>query len=130
MSDSWQIEHLPEAERDIKRFRKQFKGKDNNKYYLFYFSILDRFTDKGIHPDARREPLPGGVELPPKVELWKILVDIPWLTGAISELRILYLRFISDKRILIIMVYTHKDYAKRPPDRIIAKLLKEQIKEK
>ena len=124
MSGSWLIEHLPEAERDLKRFLKPFKGKGKEKYASFYFSILEGLKELGLHPNSEREPFPGGVELPPEVELWKIRVKVPGLTGAAAKLRVLYLRYVLEKKLLIIAVYTHQDFQKRPPDRILAMLIK------
>lgn len=123
MGDSWQIEHLPEAERDLKRFLKPFKGKSKEKYVLFYLSILDGLKELGLHPNSAQEPLPGSVEIPAEVGLWKIRVNVPGLTGAVSRLRVLYLRMVAEKRIVVIAVYTHKDFKKRPPDRLLAKLI-------
>lgn len=128
MGGFWQIDHLPKAESGLKRFLKPFKGKNKEKYAYFYFSILEGLREQGLHPSADPEPLPGNISLPTEVELWKIRVDVPGLRGAISKLRILYLRYVLEERVLIISVYTHKEFEKRPPDHILAKLIKGELK--
>ena len=128
MSGSWQINHLKEAQRDLKRIIKVFKSKTQKEdYYNFYESLLKPLAESGIHPLAIREPIPGGVSLPDGVELLKLRINVPGLTGAFSKLRVLFLRFLERKEIRIVAIYTHKDYEKRPPEDFIANLIKKSM---
>lgn len=123
VSSSWRIEHLPSSKRSLKRFLKRFKGQQKETQFDYYFTLINGLKESGIHPLASQEPLPGGVSLPPLFELWKIRYNIPNLTGSLSRLRIIYLRNIEERTVLIVYVYTHNDHEKRPPDKILAKLI-------
>lgn len=123
VSASWRIEHLPSGERSLKRFLKRFKGQQKETQFDYYYTLIDGLRESGIHPLASQEPLPGSVSLPQLVELWKIRFKIPNLSGSLSRLRIIYLRNIEKRMVLIVYVYTHKDYEKRPSDKVLAKLI-------
>jgi hypothetical protein len=58
-------------------------------------------------------------------ELWKARIKLPRLGGAVREGRVLYLLNVSAQRVELIWIYTHQDYAKRPPDAEIEKILNE-----
>jgi hypothetical protein len=49
---------------------------------------------------------------------------MPGLSGASGQGRILYLIDRKEQTITLLMFYTHQDYAKRPPDKVIEKILK------
>lgn len=83
--------------------------------------------------DPRLTPPLGHLEpWPPNInftewELWKLEFKMPQLQGAAEKGRIIYLLNATVKEVVLIWIYTHAEFKKRPPDKLIKKRLLEAI---
>ncbi len=77
-------------------------------------------------PLGHLEPWPKNINVP-KWELWKLEFKMPKLRGAAEKGRIIYLLNAALKEVILIWIYTHAEYTKRPEDKDIKKRLLEAI---
>lgn len=76
---------------------------------------------------GRKEPWPKGTHVE-GWELWKATFDMPGLHGQARHGRMIYLFNVHDRLAIPILVYTHAEFAKRPPEKDLKRLLKEHAK--
>ncbi|MFB2923275.1 hypothetical protein [Aerosakkonema funiforme] len=77
-------------------------------------------------PLGHLEPWPKGANYP-GWELWKLEFKMPQLRGAAGQGRLIYLLNTTAKEVLIVWIYTHAEFEKRPPDKNLKWLLQEII---
>lgn len=77
-------------------------------------------------PLGHLEPWPPNMNLA-EWELWKLEFKMPQLRGAAEKGRIIYLLNAALKEVILIWIYTHAEFKKRPPDKLIKKRLLESI---
>ena len=84
-----------------------------------------------LPPGANLEPF-SSKHLPQGYRLAKYYFRVPGLSGAAREGRLLYLIDDTTQSVILLTVYSHKNYEKRPPDSLIkdligeAKIIREQ----
>ena len=109
----------------LKRYYKGDKAKG------LFIDFIDRMV-KGLSEDPFRtdslaERWPGGLAKPEEWEFRKYYFDMPSLGGASGEGRLMYLVNTTQRIILLLWLYTHDQFEKRPPDRSLKQLLQELI---
>ncbi len=60
--------------------------------------------------------------------LYKLYFNLPGLTGAAREGRLMYLVCDKTRTVDLLWIYTHKQFAKRPPDGDLKPILAEAVK--
>jgi hypothetical protein len=58
-------------------------------------------------------------------ELWKLEFTMPHLQGAAKKGRLIYLFNSSDKEVVLVWIYTHAEFKKRPEDQVLKSVLKQ-----
>jgi hypothetical protein len=79
------------------------------------------------HPTARFEPWPGKSHIS-GWQFFKIRFALPGLTGAANTGRLMYLVNRDAMEIYPLIVYTHKQYETRPPEKQLLKTIKDLAK--
>jgi hypothetical protein len=51
------------------------------------------------------------------LELWKLEFKMPQLRGAAEQGRLIYLLDFRKKEVVLVWIYTHAEFEKRPPDK-------------
>ena len=77
-------------------------------------------------PVGHLEPWPKNINFK-DWQLWKLEFKMPQLRGAAEKGRIIYLLNAALKEVVLIWIYTHAEFKKRPPDKDIKKRLLEVI---
>jgi hypothetical protein len=77
-------------------------------------------------PFGHLEPWPKGSSYT-EWELWKLEFKMPQLRGAVGQGRLIYLLNSTAKKIVIVWIYTHAEFEKRPPEKNLKRLLQEVI---
>lgn len=122
----YQVKPSSKFTRNYKILSKAFKSsrqKDD-------FETQIREIVKSIQKDPKlqgsfNEPLPSNLSLPADYELRKYTFQIPNRKGAAGEGRLIYLVDNSTKLIILIWLYSHEDFKKRPPDQDLASVIKD-----
>ncbi len=71
------------------------------------------------------ESYPYGLQIPEEWEFRKYYFDMPSLRGASGEGRLMYLVNRSQSVIWLFWIYTHSEFEKRPPEKILKQLIQE-----
>jgi hypothetical protein len=71
---------------------------------------------------ADPEPFPKGSSRE-GYELWKLKFKMPQLRGAAEQGRLIYLLNVTQQEVILVWVYTHVEFEKRPPERDLKQLL-------
>lgn len=88
---------------------------------------LKELTLNPEHPKAEREPQPGGYTIPPDWAFYKLRFQIG--KGASGKIRLMYLVNESTKRIKLLWIYNHEQFAKRPAEDDLVSLMREVLEE-
>ncbi len=75
---------------------------------------------------ADPEPYPKGSSRE-GYELWKLKFKMPQLRGAAEQGRLIYLLDVRQQEVILIWIYTHAEFEKRPPERDLKRLLLDLI---
>jgi hypothetical protein len=75
---------------------------------------------------ADPEPYPKGSSRE-GYELWKLKFKMPQLGGAAEQGRLIYLLDVTQQEVILVWIYTHAEFEKRPPERDLKRLLLELI---
>ncbi|MEG4282502.1 hypothetical protein QUB68_05190 [Microcoleus sp. A006_D1] len=62
-------------------------------------------------------------------ELWKLEFKMPQLQGASGQGRLIYLLDITKQEVVLVWIYTHAEFEKRPPDSSLKRLLRKIIED-
>lgn len=106
------------------RYRKNQAG------LVKFVELIQKFI-RILSIDPRPRPPLGHLEQWPKgssregLELWKLEFKIPQLHGASEQGRLIYLLDITKKEVVLLWIYTHAEFEKRPPDKNLKHLLLE-----
>ncbi|EGK87513.1 hypothetical protein D0A34_05970 [Microcoleus vaginatus PCC 9802] len=106
------------------RYRKNQAG------LVKFVELIQKFI-KFLSIDPRPRPPLGHLEPWPKgssrdgLELWKLEFKMPQLRGAAEQGRLIYLLDITKKEVVLVWIYTHAEFEKRPPDQNLKRLLLE-----
>lgn len=110
------------------RYRKNQAG------LVKFVELIQKFL-RILTVDPRPRPPLGHLEQWPKqwpkgssregLELWKLEFKMPQLRGSAEQGRLIYLLDITKKEVVLIWIYTHAEFEKRPPDKNLKHLLLE-----
>jgi len=106
------------------RYRKNQAG------LVKFVELLQKFL-RILSVDPRPRPPLGHLEPWPKGssrdgwELWKLEFKMPQLRGAAEQGRLIYLLDITKQEVVLLWIYTHAEFEKRPPDQNLKRLLLE-----
>ena len=106
------------------RYRKNQAG------LVKFVELIQKFL-RILSIDPRPRPPLGHLEKCPKgssregLELWKLEFKMPQLRGAAEQGRLIYLLDITKKEVVLLWIYTHAEFEKRPPDKNLKHLLLE-----
>ncbi|XZN92821.1 MAG: hypothetical protein ACM65M_08325 [Microcoleus sp.] len=104
------------------RYRKNQAG------LVKFVELIQKFL-RILSIDPRPRPPLGHLEQWPKgssregLELWKLEFKMPQLHGASEQGRLIYLLDITKKEVVLLWIYTHAEFEKRPPDKNLKHLL-------
>ena len=128
-SRKWKVLRIDEFDKSLKNllksyYRRNEKGK--RKFQELLMELLGQLqkTEFPLSPywKGKPEPSPSGSIFPGQT-LAKLYMKLPGLDGAAREGRIIYLIDRNRREIKLLYIYTHKDFVKRPSDKLIRKLL-------
>jgi mRNA-degrading endonuclease RelE of RelBE toxin-antitoxin system len=88
---------------------------------------LKELTLNPEHPKSRREPQPGGYAIPTDWVFYKLRFQIS--KGASGQIRLMYLVNESSKRIRLLWIYNHDQFAKRPAERDLVNLIQSELED-
>lgn len=106
------------------RYRKNQVG------FVKFVELIEKVT-KSLSVNPRPNPPLGHLEPWPQsssrdgFELWKLEFKMPQLRGAAEQGRLIYLLDFTKKEVVLVWIYTHAEYEKRPPDKNLKHLLLE-----
>jgi hypothetical protein len=106
------------------RYRKNQAG------LVKFVELIQKFI-KFLSIDPRPRPPLGHLEPWPKgssrdgLELWKLVFKMPQLRGAAEQGRLIYLLDLAKQEVVLVWIYTHAEFEKRPPDNNLKHLLLE-----
>jgi hypothetical protein len=131
-SNRYDVQKFELFERSIRatlreHYKKDVKG--STEFIGALASALDAVANSPQMGHTRQEPWPGAIlkkhpELQ-RFDLRKYTFDMPRLRGAAECGRLIYLVDHSKQVIRPVMVYTHKQYAGRPPDASLEQLIQQ-----
>ncbi|GET41253.1 hypothetical protein [Microseira wollei] len=90
------------------------------------FIIILSINPRPRPPLGHLEPWPKGTNCA-GWELWKLEFKMPTLRGAAGQGRLIYLINTVQKQVVLVWIYTHAEFEKRPPDQNLKRLLGEII---
>lgn len=114
-------------EKELKKFRRAHYRKNRGAGDECVELIVDLIEAACMSPDSNGghpEPLPGGVDLPPGVQFWKVEFRVPGQRGARGQGRLMYLTDNRTGTLKLVKIYTHHEYPKRPPAGALERLVK------
>ena len=119
---------IPSAKftRNLKALKKQYKSKRAAQPFIDCIGDIVEALSQNPYPDASRlEPWPNISY--PSWEFRKLIFSVPGRSGASGEGRLMYL--VNQQRLLILLIwlYTHEDFKKRPPDKDLKTLMRELL---
>jgi hypothetical protein len=132
-SETYQVKLLDSFNRTYQQIiKKHYKVDDKSREELEeLFGSLVTFlskTPKIQPPRGRMEPWPKKT-FEEGWLLWKLDIPMPGLTGAVGQGRIMYLIHEGSRTVQLFWIYTHADYATRPPDDEIKRILRAAMKD-
>lgn len=109
---------------DSDYFNRSFKklAKANRSLVELVAKALDGLTVDQYPINSRKEPLPGKIRLPDDWTFHKL--EIRASKGASGQIRLMYLVNASTRTIKLLWIYSHEQFAKRPPDSDIKSALR------
>ncbi|RUM58652.1 MAG: hypothetical protein DSY53_04380 [Persephonella sp.] len=103
-----------------KYYKKDVKGKE--KFLSLFRDFLYQLTLNPNIPNSKLEPAPKG-SLEENEELRKYYFNLPNYKGSLSQGRLIYKVNRQKKEIVLICIYTHNEFEKRPPDKDLKRFL-------
>ena len=100
--------------RSFKKLTKATAKRDIEKLIETLEKILIALIENPRPQHSRQEPSPKRISLPPLHEFRKIEFTIA--KGAAGQIRLMYLLDIERQVITALWIYSHEQFAKRPPD--------------
>ena len=85
-------------------------------------SIIGSLADVQRPLSSSLESLPKKITLPPLCEFRKIRFTLS--KGASGQIRLMYLVYFDARIVKPLLIYSHKQFSKRPPDKDLADVIK------
>lgn len=130
-SGTFQIRFSTNYEETLKNLvRSRYKG--NKQGALEFFQVLETIV-ASLENIPRPKPPLGHLEAwthkthEPGWEFWKIDFTMPQLKGSAKKGRLMYLINVDKKEIVLVWIYTHAEFEKRPPDGVLRSVLKGEM---
>lgn len=117
-STACQIRRTENFERTLKVLLRSHYRKDRGAERDF-LSLLEKKLTALVAGSQLPHTRPEGWPASSFVEdwqLWKHYFPMPGLSGAAGEGRLIYLLHAKNNALVLLWIYTHKDFEKRPPD--------------
>lgn len=113
--------------KNVQQFLKQNYRRDKqngSKFQELLLSELELIREFPRGGHGKMEPAPHH-SLEEGQELWKVRFKIPGHRGAREQCRIIYIYHGKEDWVLPLIIYTHAEFAGRPPDKQLAQLIKD-----
>ncbi|MEC4984700.1 MAG: hypothetical protein SAJ37_15890 [Oscillatoria sp. PMC 1068.18] len=127
---AYQIKPVHKFERSYKELLKRHYKKSKKAQQLFQSKINQIVKDLSDDPfllNSKSEPIPGKLNKLEEWEFRKYYFKMPNLQGASGQGRLIYLVNKNERMILLVWIYTHEEFAKRPPDNILKQILQDTL---
>ncbi|WP_017715235.1 hypothetical protein [Kamptonema formosum] len=85
--------------------------------------ILEHLTEEPYPINSRTEPLPRNIQLPEGWTFHKLAFKVS--KGASGQIRLMYMVNMTASAIRLVWIYSHEQFAKRPADQDMARVIKE-----
>jgi mRNA-degrading endonuclease YafQ of YafQ-DinJ toxin-antitoxin module len=118
-SNQFSIESSNNFERSFKKLAKNYRAD----FVETITDVLEALIDDPDPRNARQEPLPGNLRLPEDWTFRKL--EIKFGKGASGQVRLMYLVNESTFTIRLVWLYTHEQFAKRPADRDLRRVVQD-----
>lgn len=109
-------------------FQRSFKKLAKAQGQGFLELVAEALEELIINPyplKAREEPLPGRTKLPAEWTFHKLEIRVG--KGASGQIRLMYLVNESEGMIKPLWIYSHEQFAKRPPDKDLNTVIQEAL---
>ena len=127
-SNPFLLEKTENFERSFKKLAKSYKSKSQQQqFFATIASCIEELILDPYPPKSRTEPLPRGIKLSDDWRFYKLVIVVA--KGASGQVRLMYLVDETHKIIKPLWIYTHQQFAKRPPDQDIMRVIKEVFEE-
>jgi hypothetical protein len=108
--------------------KRYYKGDRAKQTFIEHIAqILENLSNDPFLADSFAESSPGGLLIPEAWEFRKYYFDMPSLRGASEQGRLMYLVNRSQSVIFLVWMYTHSEFEKRPPDKVLRQLIQELV---
>jgi mRNA-degrading endonuclease RelE of RelBE toxin-antitoxin system len=111
-------------------FERSFKKLAKAQGQAFVDLVAGALEELIVNPyplKAREEPLPGRLQLPVGWTFHKLEIRVG--KGASGQVRLMYLVNESEAMIKPLWIYSHEQFAKRPPDKDLNNVIQEALDE-
>ncbi len=115
-------------ERSLKKLIKRYKGtKDRQAFQQFISQLLKDLCHDPCPSNSAIEPLPGKNIIPQEFEFRKLRFIMPGFKGASGQGRLMYLINSEQSLIVLVWIYTHEEFEKRPDDKSLKGSLQDAL---
>lgn len=105
-------------ERSLRRLIKRYKGsREKQAFIVFISQLVDELCDEPHSSNSAPEPIPGKMPLQEELEFRKLRFAMPGLRGASGQGRLMYLINSTQRKIILVWIYTHEEFEGRPDDK-------------
>ncbi len=129
-STKYSIVWTKKSERTLKQLGKLYKAKSEQQIFKQFVSkqLLKKLRSDPFPTQSRAEPLPSNMTLPEGLAFRKLKFEMqPRRGGASGEGRLMYLVDSEQYRIILIWIYTHKEFSGRPDDKSLKNAIQEGL---
>ena len=128
-SQSYSVSPSTEFTRATKLLKGSYKSKREAKTFVGYIGDLIESLTQNPRPNlSRQEPWPANLNNP-DWEFRKLVFPVPGRKGAAGEGRLMYLVNDQLRLIYLLWLYTHEDFEKRPPDKVLKRIIRDFVDE-
>lgn len=114
---------IEESENFKRSFKKLAKAHKNNNFVELASIILEDLIENQYPQNSWEEPIPRKIQLPSGWTFHKLGFTV--CKGASGQIRLMYLVDITACVVKPMWIYSHEQFAKRPPDPEIRSVMKE-----
>lgn len=115
-------------ERWLKKLVKHYRGGREKQAFQALIAQLTGNLCLDPHPsNSALEPIPRKITLPEELEFRKLRFAMPGLRGASGQGRLMYLVNFVQHSIVLVWIYTHEEFEKRPDEKNLKVALQDAI---
>lgn len=107
--------------KSLNKLHKATSKRDRDTLIARLSETLGGLTEDPRPASSKQEPQPKKTTLPPLSEFRKVYFSIS--KGAAGQIRLMYLADFDRKLITALWIYSHEQYAQRPPDKDISRVI-------